>query len=111
LQFTKEEIRVWMAYFRDLEQAKQERDEFLGSSPNMGWLSGWEEVEALLLDHLSQVQRDYCTPKNLKLTNPCDVTVKSFAEIGVRVAYFARLEQAKFRKEKSFWGIFPTWDC
>ena len=62
------EIGVWAAYFAGLE-AKQERDEFLGSSPNMGSLSGWEEVETPSLDHLSQVQRDFCTPKKLKLTD------------------------------------------
>jgi hypothetical protein len=60
-------IGVWTAFFAGL-QAKQERDEFLGSSPNMGSLSGWEEVETPSLDHLSQVARDFRTPKKLKLT-------------------------------------------
>jgi hypothetical protein len=50
-------------------EAKQERDEFLGFSPNIGPLSGWEEIETPSLDHLSQVQRDFRTPKKLKLTN------------------------------------------
>jgi hypothetical protein len=51
-------------------EAKQERDEFLGSSPNMGSLSScWEEVETPLLDYLSQVAWDFCTPKKSKLTD------------------------------------------
>jgi hypothetical protein len=61
-------IGVWAAFFAGLE-AKQERDEFLGSSPNMGSLSGWEEVETPSLDHLSQVARNVWTPKKLKLTD------------------------------------------
>ncbi len=70
------EIGVWAAYFAGLE-AKQERAEFLGSSPNMGSLSGWEEVETPSLDHLSQVQRNFRTPKKLKLTGLLAVDAKT----------------------------------
>jgi hypothetical protein len=49
------EIGVWAAYFAGLE-AKPEIYEILGSSPNMGSLRGWEEVEKLSLARLSQAE-------------------------------------------------------
>jgi hypothetical protein len=76
-------IGVWAAYFAGLE-AKHERDEFLGSSPNMGSLSGWEEVETPSLDHLSQVARDFRTPKKLKLTDLLSVDAETLPMILVK---------------------------
>jgi hypothetical protein len=70
-------------FFAELE-AKQARDEFLGSSPNMGSLSGWEEVETPSLDHLSQVARDSWTPKKLKLTDLLSVDAETLPMVLVK---------------------------
>jgi hypothetical protein len=50
----------------------------------MGSLSGWEEVETPSLDHLSQVARDFRTPKKLKLTDLLSVDAETVPMVLVK---------------------------
>jgi hypothetical protein len=61
-------IAVWTTYFLSLV-AKQNREVTFGASPMTGDASGAEEIDTPSLDQFAKVDRDFQTPRKLRLSD------------------------------------------